>query len=89
MLDVNEDTSEGQQRDSRALLERTDADRDETQPESRASPLSDCVTRPKDAGDAQGLKERKDRRMRDRTGDSTTVWSSLELDMNFGPAAKG
>lgn len=86
--DVGGDTSEGQQRDSRVLLERTDADRDEPQPKSQASPLRDCATSCKDAGDAQGLKE-KDRRRLDSTGDSTTAWSSLELDMNFGPAAKG
>ncbi|XP_075874045.1 IQ domain-containing protein C isoform X2 [Nelusetta ayraudi] len=82
--DVGGDTSEGQQRDPL----RTDADRDEPQPKSQASPLRDCATGCKDAGDAQGLKE-KDRRMLDSAGDSTAVWSSLELDMNFGPAAKG
>lgn len=84
-LDVGGDPSKGQPRDSTVLLEKTDADRDEPQPTSQGSPVSGCAG---DAGDAEGLQE-MDGGMLDSAGDSTTVWSSLELDMNFGPSAKG
>lgn len=88
MLDVGGDTSEGQQRDCCVQLEKKDADQDEPPPESRASPLRDCGTSCEDAGDAQGFKE-DGGRILDSTGDATTAWSSLELEMNFGSAAKG
>lgn len=87
MLDVGGDPSEGQQKDCCVQLEKTDADQDEPQPESQASPIRDCGTGCKDVGDTQGLEE--DGRMLDPTGDATAAWSSLELDMNFGSAAKG
>lgn len=87
MLDVGGDTSERQQRDCCVQVERTDADRDEPQSESQTSPLRDCGTRCEVPGDTQGLKE--DGRMPESTEDATAKWGSLELDMDFGSAAKG
>lgn len=87
MLDVGGDTSEGQQGDCCVQQEKKDADQDK-QPESRASPLRDCGTSCEDAGDAEGFKE-DGGRILDSTGDANAAWSNLELDMNFGSAAKG
>ncbi|XP_037603428.1 IQ domain-containing protein C isoform X1 [Sebastes umbrosus] len=69
------------------LLEKIEAERDDSQTKAQASlskdysPSSSSVR-----GDGEGQKEST---MGEKDGDSTTVWSSVELDMNYGHSHKG
>lgn len=82
-----------EKRDHRVLPERTDAERDDPQTKTQPSPLRSCFPSCDVTGEAEGLNKNsaadKDGRTLESTGDSTTVWSSLEMDINFGPPAKG
>ncbi|XP_035530200.1 IQ domain-containing protein C [Morone saxatilis] len=76
----------------RAPLEKTEAERDDSQAEGRASSSKDSFPSSNVRGDAEGHKGNsvgaKDGGVMESTGD-TTVWSSLELDMSYGHSHKG
>lgn len=75
-------------RDHCAHPQKTEAERDDSltkvqPPLSTNYSLSCSVT-----GNAEGRMANKDGGLIESTGDSTTVWSSVELDMNYGQSAK-
>ncbi|XP_044023694.1 IQ domain-containing protein C [Siniperca chuatsi] len=76
--------------DHRVLLE---AERDDSQTNRRASLSKDYFPSSNVREDGEGQKEStmgdKDGAVMESTGDSTTVWSSLELDMNYSHSHKG
>lgn len=77
-------------RDLRAQPQKTEAERDDSlskvQPSLSKNYSSSCSV----TGHAEGRMEstNKDGGLIESTGDSTTVWSSVELDMNYGQSAK-
>lgn len=79
--------------DPPVLLEKTEAERDDPHTtKGRASLSKDCFTSRNVRGDGERQRENsvvdKDGDVMESTGDSTTVWSSLELDMNCGRSHK-
>ncbi|XP_029316972.1 IQ domain-containing protein C isoform X2 [Cottoperca gobio] len=72
--------------DDRVLLEKIEAERDDSQTEGQASFSKDCFHSSNVRGDGEGHKEST---VGEKDGDSTTVWSSLELDMNNDHSHKG
>lgn len=82
-----------EERDHRALTENTEAERDDSQTKLQSSLSKDYLPSCSVTGDVERRKEStvmdKDGGMMESTGDSTTVWSSLELEMNYGNSAKG
>ncbi|XP_010755291.3 IQ domain-containing protein C [Larimichthys crocea] len=85
-------TPSTEERDYHAQLEKIEAERDDSQPREQASLYADYVPRSDVRRDEEGQKESivedKDGGLMESTGD-TTVWSSLELDMNCGHSHKG
>ncbi|KAM8737168.1 IQ domain-containing protein C [Acanthopagrus schlegelii] len=83
--------SSGERRDHPALSEKIEAERDDPQVRDQTSHSKDCFPSSNDKGDRE--KENtmvyKDGGVMESTGDSTPVWSSLELDMNYGHSNKG
>lgn len=68
---------------------RTEAERDDSRTKEPPQPTNTCsVTEGLEGQKETGL-EYKDGRMIDSAGNSTTVWSSLELDVNCGRLQKG
>ncbi|XP_068436614.1 IQ domain-containing protein C [Clinocottus analis] len=67
------------------LLEKIDAERDDSQTKGQASLSQHCIQSSSvtDAGVLQ-----KESTKVERDGDSTTSWSSMELDMNYGHSHK-
>lgn len=68
---------------------RTEAERDDSRTKEPLQPTNTCSV-------TEGLEGRKETslkfkygRMDDSAGDSTTIWSSLELDLNCGHSQKG
>lgn len=86
-------------RDQHVLLEKTEAERDEPQAKDRDCHSRDCFPSSHVGGDGDGDGQRQrgvrelqgdnDGGMMESTGDSTSVWSSLDLDMNCGHSEKG
>ncbi len=78
--------------DHLVLLEKIEAERDDSQTKGGAS-LSRHFPSSNVRGDGEGRRESTvgdtDGGVMESTGDSTTVWSSLELDMNYGHSHKG
>ncbi|KAI3367647.1 hypothetical protein L3Q82_026488, partial [Scortum barcoo] len=78
--------------DHSGLPEKIEAERDDSQAKGGAS-LSRHFPNSGVRGDGEGLTESpvgdKDGGLMESTGDSTTAWSSLELDMNCGHTHKG
>lgn len=76
-----------------ALLEKIEAERDDSQTKGQASLSQDNVPSSNARWDGKGQRESgvggKDGEGMQSTGDSTTIWSSLELDMNDGHSYKG
>lgn len=72
---------------------KTEAERDDLQTKVHSSLskdyLLDCSVTQDVKGQKESTKVDKDGGMMENTGDSTTVWSSLEQDMNNGYARKG
>ncbi|KAK5857521.1 hypothetical protein PBY51_010761 [Eleginops maclovinus] len=68
------------------LLEKIVAERDDSQIKRQASPSEDCPHRSNVRGEGEGQKEST---VGEKDGDSTTVWSSLELDNNNGHSHDG
>lgn len=85
-------TPSTKERDYRDLLEKTEAERDDSQPREQASLHTDYVPSSNVRRDEEGQEEStdgdKDGGLMESTGD-TTVWSSLELDMNCGHSHRG
>ena len=78
--------------DLHALLQKTKAERDDSQTKLASTLTKDCLPGFSVTRDDEGWKEspavNKDGVM-ESTGDSTTLWSSLEPDMNCGHSRKG
>ncbi|KAL7380532.1 hypothetical protein ABVT39_019362 [Epinephelus coioides] len=72
--------------DHPVLLERTEAERDDSQTKGQASLSQYCFHSSSVRGDGEGQREST---MEEKDGDSTTVWSSLELDVSYGHSHKG
>lgn len=70
----------------RVLLEKIEAERDDSQSKGRTSVSNDYFHSSNVRGDEEGQNEST---VGEKDGDSTTVWSSLELDMNYGHSHKG
>ncbi|XP_032356615.1 IQ domain-containing protein C [Etheostoma spectabile] len=70
----------------RVLLEKIEAERDDSQSKGQASISNYYFHSSNVRGDEEGQKEST---VGENDGDSTTVWSSLELDMNYGHSHKG
>nr|XP_046268228.1 IQ domain-containing protein C [Scatophagus argus] len=66
-----------------SLLENIEAERDDSPSKGHASLSKDCL------GQKESSVVDKDGEVMESTGDSTSVWSSLELDMNYGHCHKG
>lgn len=68
-----------------------EAERDDSQTKGQASLFEDSFPSSNVRGDGQkeSIVGDKDGGLMESTGDSTTVWSSLELDMNYGHTQKG
>ncbi|XP_076605229.1 IQ domain-containing protein C isoform X2 [Chaetodon auriga] len=85
--------SSEEREDRHVLPERIEAERDDSQTKGQALLSEDYVPRSNVRWDREGQKEStvwgKDGEVTESTGDSTAVWSSLELDMNDGHAHKG
>ncbi|XP_026185398.1 IQ domain-containing protein C [Mastacembelus armatus] len=79
------------------VLEKTEAERDDSQSKGQASPSRDCFLSSHVGRDEEGQKqmevrnqdEDKDRGMMDSTEDSTSIWSSLDQEMNYSHSHKG
>lgn len=76
------------------LLEKTEAEKDDSQTTKGQAPLSDDYFSSSNVrGDVEGQRQStvgdKDGGVTESTGDSTTVWSSLELDVNYSHSHKG
>ncbi|XP_070699023.1 IQ domain-containing protein C [Pempheris klunzingeri] len=73
--------------------ERTEAERDDSQPTKGQISLSkDCFSRSTVRSNVEGQRgstAREDGRVMESPGDSTTVWSSLDLDVNYDRCHKG
>lgn len=67
---------------------KTEAEREDLQTKVHSSLSKDYLLNRSVARDAKGLRD-EDGRMMENTGDSTTVWSSLEQDVNSGFSHKG
>lgn len=67
---------------------RTEAERDDSRTKEPPQPTNTCSVTGLEGQKETGL-EFKYGRMDDSAGDSTTVWSSLELDLNCGRSQKG
>ncbi|KAI9528878.1 hypothetical protein NQZ68_017478 [Dissostichus eleginoides] len=72
--------------DHHVLLEKIEAERDDSQTKRQASPSEDCSLSSNVREDGEGQKGSTEG---EKDGDSTTVWSSLELDNNEGHSHKG
>lgn len=76
-----------------ARFGKTEAERDDLQTKVQSSLSKDYLLGCSVTGDVKGQKEStmvdKDGGMMESTGDSTTIWSSLEQDMNNGYTHKG
>lgn len=68
------------------LQEKIEAERDDSQTKGQAPLSKDYFHSSSVRGDGEGQKEST---VGDKDGDSTTVWSSLELDMSYGQSHKG
>lgn len=72
---------------------KTEAERDDLQTKVHSSVSKDYLLDSSVTQNVKGQKEStmvdEDGRMMENTGDSTTVWSSLEQDMNSGFSHKG
>ncbi|KAM9340756.1 IQ domain-containing protein C [Symphorus nematophorus] len=77
-----------EERDRSALLEKIEAERDDSQTK-REDDCSNTDARTDREGQKESTVEDKDGGLMESTGDSTTIWSSLELDMNYGHPNKG
>ncbi|KAF7658726.1 hypothetical protein LDENG_00008640 [Lucifuga dentata] len=83
--------------DNHLLQERIEAERDNSDIQEKACPISkDCTLCSSVRGDGERQRERGlggqmdgDGGVMESTGDSTSVWSNLELDMNYGNSYKG
>nr|XP_020498378.1 IQ domain-containing protein C isoform X2 [Labrus bergylta] len=79
--------------DHHVLLEKIEAERDGSQTKGHASITKDSIpsstVRGNEEGQRQTIDRDKDGGVMENTGDSTTVWSSLELDTNYGDSQKG
>nr|XP_020498377.1 IQ domain-containing protein C isoform X1 [Labrus bergylta] len=78
--------------DHHVLLEKIEAERDGSQTKGHASITKDSIpsstVRGNEEGQRQTIDRDKDGGVMENTGDSTTVWSSLELDTNYGDSQK-
>ncbi|KAK1893408.1 Constitutive coactivator of PPAR-gamma-like protein 2 [Dissostichus eleginoides] len=72
--------------DHHVLLEKIEAERDDSQTKRQASRSEDCSLSSNVREDGEGQKGSTEG---EKDGDSTTVWSSLELDNNEGHSHKG
>lgn len=84
--------SSEEREDHHAQLEKTEAERDDLQTKRQAPLSQDCVPSSNarwDSPEKESGVGVKDGEMVQSTGDSTTVWSSLELDMNDGHSHQG
>lgn len=79
-------------RDHRAQPQKTEAERDDSLTKVQPSLFKNYSPSCSVTGNAEGRMEstvaNKDGGLIESTGDSTTVWSSMELDMNYGQSAK-
>ncbi|XP_060919723.1 IQ domain-containing protein C isoform X2 [Labrus mixtus] len=79
--------------DHHVLLEKIEAEKDGSQTKGHASITKDSIpistVRGNEEGQRQTIDRDKDGGVMENTGDSTTVWSSLELDTNYGDSQKG
>lgn len=80
--------SEERGEDHHLLPQKIEAERDDSQSKSPASLSRDCFPSSPCREDREGQKVGTVRAM-ESTGDSTTIWSSLELDMNYSHSHKG
>lgn len=85
------EVSSVERRDHPALSEKIEAERDDSQIRDQTSFSNDCFPSSNDKGDREkeSTMVYKDGGVMESTGDSTPVWSSLELDMNYGHSNKG
>lgn len=67
---------------------RTEAERDDSRKKEPPQPTNTCTITGLEGQKETGL-EFKDGRIIDSAGNSTTVWSSLELDVNCDHSQKG
>ncbi|XP_034530386.1 IQ domain-containing protein C isoform X2 [Notolabrus celidotus] len=73
------------------LFENTEAERDESQAKGQRSTKKDCFlgSSIREEGQRQTTEGGKDGGVMESTGDSTPVWSSVELGMNCGDSCRG
>ncbi|XP_073340075.1 IQ domain-containing protein C isoform X2 [Pagrus major] len=78
--------SSEERRDHPALSEKIEAERDDPQIKGQTSLFKDCFPSNSVKGDREkeSTMVHNDGGVIESTGDSTPVWSSLELDMNYG-----
>lgn len=84
-------------RDQHILLEKIEAERDDSQAKDQARPSNVCFPSSHVGGDREGKRQRDvreqqgdyDEGLMESTGDSTSVWSSVDLDVNYSHSQKG
>ncbi|XP_026195882.1 IQ domain-containing protein C [Anabas testudineus] len=77
-------------RDQHILLQRIEAERDNSQAKDHDHPSRVCFSSSHVGGDGEEERQRDvSGGLMESTGDSTSVWSSLDMDMNYGHSHKG